>query len=124
MSDLAIFCDDIRQEQNGKLLLIGVYTGTMVISSFPFTGRLSILVASTEFSDGPMRFGLESSEGTTFGLLEAELESNQDYPDAASYLPLPPFPVILSSPTELRLYVEKDGVRRQLGSLLAVKPKA
>lgn len=28
-------CDDIRVEQNGKFILIGVYTGTVVVTGFP-----------------------------------------------------------------------------------------
>lgn len=30
-----IVCDDIRQEVTGKQILVGVYTGTIILSSFP-----------------------------------------------------------------------------------------
>ena len=30
-----VFCDDIRQEIGGKVSLIGVYSGKMLVSSFP-----------------------------------------------------------------------------------------
>lgn len=30
-----IYCDDIRKEENGKLIFIGVYTGDLVPESFP-----------------------------------------------------------------------------------------
>jgi len=33
----AIYCDDIRHETNGKLTLIGVYSGSMVASELPIT---------------------------------------------------------------------------------------
>lgn len=29
-------CDDLRQENNGKLLVIGMYTGGMTVPQFPF----------------------------------------------------------------------------------------
>lgn len=32
-----IFCDDIRQEDNGKLIYIGVYSGVMYAPQFPIT---------------------------------------------------------------------------------------
>lgn len=32
-----IVCDDVRQEINGKLILIGVYTGDIVVSALPVT---------------------------------------------------------------------------------------
>lgn len=31
----AIFCDDIRHEQGGKLTLVGVYSGALLVPSFP-----------------------------------------------------------------------------------------
>lgn len=36
-----LVCDDIRREDNGKAILIGVYTGDMVFSNFPVNVRLS-----------------------------------------------------------------------------------
>ncbi|MDU9399028.1 DUF6941 family protein [Pseudomonas sp. zfem003] len=33
----SLFCDDIRQEVNGKLSLIGVYQGVLYVSAFPAT---------------------------------------------------------------------------------------
>jgi hypothetical protein len=31
----SLFCDDIRQEDNGKQLIIGLYSGDMLVDSFP-----------------------------------------------------------------------------------------
>lgn len=36
-----VLCDDIRQEANGKHILIGVYSGVLGIRSLPVTLRLS-----------------------------------------------------------------------------------
>ena len=33
----SIFCDDIRNEDNGKAIFIGVYSGAMIVPSFPTT---------------------------------------------------------------------------------------
>lgn len=40
--DYAILCDDIRQENNGKLIIIGMYSGDILVSNLPG----SILVAT------------------------------------------------------------------------------
>lgn len=32
-----IFCDDIRHELNGKISLMGIYTGDMYVADFPIT---------------------------------------------------------------------------------------
>lgn len=34
--DYTIICDDFRREDNGKLILLGIYMGTIVVSQFPF----------------------------------------------------------------------------------------
>lgn len=39
-----LFCDDVRTEQNGKKILIGVYTGKLLVGSFPFAAKVSILI--------------------------------------------------------------------------------
>jgi hypothetical protein len=39
-----IFCDDVRREQNGKDILIGVYSGDILIANFPFTLVLALWV--------------------------------------------------------------------------------
>jgi hypothetical protein len=36
-----VLCDDIRQEQNNKHILIGVYNGTIVVQEFPAQFQLS-----------------------------------------------------------------------------------
>jgi len=38
----AVFCDDIRREDNGKELLIGVYSGDIVFPHFP--GRVNLCI--------------------------------------------------------------------------------
>jgi hypothetical protein len=39
-----VFCDDARVENNGKLILVGVYPGNILMAHFPFTMRLSGLI--------------------------------------------------------------------------------
>lgn len=38
----AIICDDVRREDNGKEILIGVYTGDMIFAQLPGTMRACI----------------------------------------------------------------------------------
>jgi hypothetical protein len=40
--ETVVLCDDIRQEANGKFLLIGVYGGNVVIPSFPANLNLAV----------------------------------------------------------------------------------
>lgn len=54
----AIFCDDIRREDNGKLLLIGVYPEGITIAGFPASFPMSFWLRLTglPLGDGVLRF--------------------------------------------------------------------
>lgn len=39
---LSLVCDDIRREDNGKVMLIGVYVGEILVPAFPTELRLSV----------------------------------------------------------------------------------
>lgn len=60
-----VVCDDIRREDNGKLMLIGVYSGNVVLPHVPFT-LPSLAFFQTFDSDRPanlvFRMHLESLE--------------------------------------------------------------
>lgn len=50
-----VFCDDIRQEVNGKLSLIGVYGGNMLVPAFPvIIPKLCLLVKILAPADDPI----------------------------------------------------------------------
>ena len=42
--DYAILCDDIRKEDNGKMMLIGIYSGDILVPTFPSKLPLSMLL--------------------------------------------------------------------------------
>ncbi|WP_135507511.1 DUF6941 family protein [Roseovarius aestuariivivens] len=49
----AIFCDDIRREDNGKLLIIGAYGGNIIVNKLPVQLRLSIWIRATDLPESP-----------------------------------------------------------------------
>lgn len=40
-----ILCDDVRREDNGKFLMIGVYTGGIVVHQLPYQMPLALLLS-------------------------------------------------------------------------------
>ncbi len=51
-----LFCDDVRQEVSGKLLLVGVYQADMVISELPAVlPQLNAVITLMEPKDSPSR---------------------------------------------------------------------
>lgn len=43
--EYAIVCDDVRREENGKMIIIGVYANDIVVASYPSNLKLSIVLA-------------------------------------------------------------------------------
>jgi hypothetical protein len=52
--EFGLLCDDVRREDNGKLLLIGVYGGDIQFGSFPALAALR-LVTKLDSRDGGAR---------------------------------------------------------------------
>ena len=78
-----VFCDEIRAEANGKLFLIGTYTGEMNIAQLPARVTLQALIRFWPAPPAGERFVLEirlDDEVTT--KLEVDVEKADDAPDS------------------------------------------
>lgn len=64
-SAYTIFCDDIRREDNGKLIIVGMYVGTMVYNvDAPQIASIYLILHYVEpmnFSEEPVRFEISRS---------------------------------------------------------------
>jgi len=118
-----LFCDDIRFEASGKLLIVGLYSGDLVVSSFPYTGRLSALVLFTGMPDDPhVKIRVSTATGAIFASAGFDLEAVEHEDDDLMYLPLPPFLVSLSGPETLQIEIAiDDGPFRIAGKLHVVR---
>jgi hypothetical protein len=70
-------CDQIRQEVNGKLLLIGVYTSSVVFQNFPAAAEFSLFARCHFSKAGDYDFNVElevgkSSRATVGGKITIE----------------------------------------------------
>ena len=54
-----VFCDDIRREDNGKALLVGVYMDDLVPIALPAQFPLSIWIQATGFDAGKHPFAIK-----------------------------------------------------------------
>ena len=55
----AVFCDDIRREESGKLILVGVYPKALSVEEFPNTLELSLWVKINKSFQPPYSFKVE-----------------------------------------------------------------
>ena len=54
-----VFCDDIRIEENGKEILVGVYMVDLVPDTLPARFPLSIWINATGFESGKHPFAIK-----------------------------------------------------------------
>ena len=74
-----VLCDDIRFENNGKLLLIGVYSDVVEVFKLPLQLRsLGLAVRAKAMSQGRIAFNVTATDPQGNGLLEANGEMNYE----------------------------------------------
>jgi hypothetical protein len=141
-----VFCDDIRQEANGKLIFIGVYQGTMLINAdFPQTlSKLSLslhVIMKTELAKPPIKLRIfvpgdeesssveaELGETEEGGLQRAAAENSkalgipvEDHIHTVFFANMSFENFVIKEPGRIRVRVDIDGKRYKLGSLNVAK---
>ncbi|MFN3462818.1 MAG: hypothetical protein ACK4X1_01960 [Terricaulis sp.] len=98
--DYAIVCDQVRREDNGKLLFIGVYGTSLLLNTFPGTVALSLImkVRPTKLGDSNLQFRamLEGDELAS-GEITFHLSSHEP-----AFAGLPPLPLQIGKPGQLK----------------------
>lgn len=94
-----VLCDDIRFENNGKLLLIGVYSDVVEVFKLPLQLRsLGLAVRAKAMTAGPIAFNVTATDPQGNNLLEANGEMNyQGEPGRTIWLPIVMGPALLTT---------------------------
>lgn len=103
----AIFCDDIRREVTGKEILIGVYTGNLLVPHFPAPIVLATWIPYERIADAvgkiPIEFRMlnvvDDNENRSVGYGSLELMIS-DTSDTGS-ISLPALAIMLNRPGKL-----------------------
>ena len=89
--ETVVLCDDIRQEANGKYLLVGVYGANVVVKGFPADLRLSVWILGLARKPGKaeMRLRIIGPQEATLveGAIEVEVK------ETATIIALPGLPL-------------------------------
>lgn len=118
----AIFCDDIREETNGKLLLIGVYSGDLIPGVVPGSFPLSLMVKAHGLT-GKHKFEVTV---TSPGDNQVTMGGDIDVPSEVRAFPLifAGFPINLASYGEITADITlDDGEATRIGRLAVTKPQ-
>ena len=94
-----VLCDDIRFENNGKLLLIGVYSDVVQVFKLPLQLRsLGLAVRARAMTNGRITFTVTASDPQGNSLLEATGEMNYEgEPGRTIWLPIVMGPTLLTT---------------------------
>ena len=94
-----VLCDDIRFENNGKLLLIGVYSDVVQVFKLPLQMRsLGLAVRAKAMSSGKIAFSVTATDPQGNSLLEANGEMNYEgEPGRSIWLPIVMGPALLTT---------------------------
>lgn len=94
-----VLCDDIRFENNGKLLLIGVYSDVVQVFKLPLQMRsLGLAVRAKAMSAGRITFSVTATDPQGNTLLEANGEMNYEgEPGRTIWLPIVMGPALLTT---------------------------
>jgi uncharacterized protein DUF6941 len=94
-----VLCDDIRFENNGKLMLIGVYSDVVQVFKLPLQLRsLGLAVRAKALSTGRIAFNVTATDPQGNNLLEANGEMNYEgEPGRTIWLPIVMGPTLLTT---------------------------
>ena len=117
----AIACDDIRQENNGKFILIGVYAGSIGLPFFPTHIPLGFWMTAkpSRVGDYQVDFRIKTPSMGPIGIQGQMLVHIQEE-NAIIALVLPPTLLTIDKPGDIILeYKENGGSWRNICSLEA-----
>lgn len=102
----AILCDEIRREDNGKMIAIGIYGNRIFVGGFPATLRLSALLNVSFPNAGNHKLKVRLSLGGEMKI-EMAIEAEVRW-EGTDWFPIPFEPVQFDKPTEITLSLELD----------------
>ena len=107
----AMLCDDVRFEDNGKLLIVGVYGPDILVTKFPAKIRVMLLLNFSSDSGGDVDFEVrvKSADGSAVAGAKGQLEVSGRTNN--SFLPLPGTILSLSSAGDLKFQFRTVGSR-------------
>lgn len=103
--EAAVLCDEVRQEVNGKHILIGVYNGTIVVPDFPATLAVSWWMQLFPKEIGIFHLDIQILKDGKDTLVKAAIGYEVHAKDWASMV-LPKIPMQVHGPGKLELQMK------------------
>lgn len=108
----ALICDQVRREDNGKLLVIGVYHGSIQVKTFPVAMEIQLLASFRANKLGDLEFEVRALDGAkelAKGTGSMNISRTGD-----GTVALPPMPLKVDGPTVLSFELLQYGDKWRL----------
>ena len=102
----ALIVDDIRIEINGKWILIGYYTGDIIIPNFPAPFVFQLTVEIEGLNKGVHEIAMRATAGDAISEFSGSLEIAEE---SKAIIPSPKLAIVFSEPSVLRVECSADG---------------
>lgn len=117
--DYAILSDDIRHENNGKLILVGIYASDILLPTFPSALAFQLLMHGSVTSDCTVaikvryRAEFDDSETPKYEVKAGgDLQVSRSSKDSNEiFVPIPKVPIEFRGPGRLLVHYQLDGGR-------------
>ncbi|PZU83815.1 MAG: hypothetical protein DI528_15970 [Shinella sp.] len=120
----SVFCDDIRQESNGKLIFIGVYPIDLVPGAMPSTFPMALWLRAEGVGKGDHSFTFKLTGPNGELILEQEDRLNLPEDDKPLVLLFAGFLVSITKTGEIRGTLTLDGQDYEAARLIITAPPA
>jgi hypothetical protein len=104
-----IVCDDVRREDNGKEILIGVYSSHILVSVFPANLRLFFYTMLSADESGDYKFSMRLIGPNGVQLIQGNIDAQMRGPGGEAALPIGPLVIQVQSPGEIVLEIKQAG---------------
>lgn len=105
--DYTILCDDVRREDNGKLIMIGVYGSSLLLASFPATLGMRIVTRLTPRKMGKTDVEFRISLGAdAIAGMKGAIETVDMNPSITN---TPPLLLHFAGPGQMKVEVREGG---------------
>ena len=119
----AILCDDVRIEKNNKHILIGVYSGDIVVKELPAKLRLSFYLefGASEIGDIPLEIRI-TGPGKRMGVMKAQFQSMEVGGPAILVSPQMEIPITEEGTIRVSAAIDKKKWRTILEKKITLNP--
>jgi hypothetical protein len=104
-----IICDDVRREDNGKEILIGIYGSAMLVSKFPAAVSPVLWMQVRPMKSGELRFSIRLKNEADAVFHEISGGVNVDAPGEMGAVSTPPAPIQVNAEMQLVFEMKQEG---------------